>query len=267
MTKQNPNDRSRGWIIVRNNYTEEDMALCIIEDLSYRYLCVGFEIGPECGTPHLQGYVYFNEAKTRKTIKEKFPHWWVDPQKGSFTQASEYCSKWGENHDIWENGDPPTPGRIGRDKIEGIMKDPWANFHLFQQYKKTYQALVAKDPKPDRKRKLMMIPENLKYVLPNVFMEYDLELYEDERVVVWPYGFRGDDIERWLFNIPVKFRRGYEVFRFDPDIIYLVWKTVQEKHSIIKKYADYIDGVCETKEELQKEGIETNEHEGLNKED
>lgn len=91
--------RSRAWVFTLNNPVEgEEKGIG-----KFQYLVYGKEIG-ESGTPHLQGYVYFESARTLKSLKKKLPraHW--EKRNGSHEQARDYCVKDG---DFVEIGDPP----------------------------------------------------------------------------------------------------------------------------------------------------------------
>lgn len=88
--------RYRDWAITVNNYTPEDFDM--IRDLYHKkkasYLVIGQEIAPTTGTPHLQGYVYFPNAKSFDAVLKMCPRGthlgarYSTPQK-----ASEYCKK------------------------------------------------------------------------------------------------------------------------------------------------------------------------------
>lgn len=97
--------RSRAWCFTLNNYTEEEQQ--VIRDVPCVYLIFGREKGEE-GTPHLQGYIYFENAKTLKTLKKLLgPRAHVEVAKGNSVQNREYCSKQG---DFEELGDCPHQG-------------------------------------------------------------------------------------------------------------------------------------------------------------
>jgi hypothetical protein len=70
--------------------------------LSCKYIVMGFEVG-KSGTPHLQGYVEFDHAKTfsacKKCIGNKCH---IENRRGSSKQASDYCKKDGEFYEFGE---------------------------------------------------------------------------------------------------------------------------------------------------------------------
>lgn len=94
--------RSRCWVFTLNNYVEEDIER--IKSIAHRYLVFGREIGAS-GTKHLQGYVAFENARTKPSvIKLLGPTTYVSVRNGSHEQASEYCKKEG---DYFESGSRP----------------------------------------------------------------------------------------------------------------------------------------------------------------
>jgi hypothetical protein len=84
--------RNRNWVFTVNNYTEEEYQE-ITQKLEYKYIVVGKECGKKNGTPHLQGYIEFKDAKTFKRMKKLLPRAWLGIRKGTPDQASDYCKK------------------------------------------------------------------------------------------------------------------------------------------------------------------------------
>jgi len=85
--------RSRCYAITYNNYTEDCLERLKIEPrLSY---CVfGKEIGKECSTPHLQGYVQFKEKIAFSTVCSLLnnkAH--IEPAIASDASNYDYCTK------------------------------------------------------------------------------------------------------------------------------------------------------------------------------
>jgi len=86
--------RSRAFIFTLNNYTPEETD--DIRKLVYKYLVFGREVG-EQGTPHLQGYIYFKNAKTLSAAIKTFPRRAhleiaIDTATGNYG----YCTKDGD---------------------------------------------------------------------------------------------------------------------------------------------------------------------------
>ena len=128
--------RSRGWIVVINNYDDYDID-CLLA-LTCRYMCFGFEVGKN-GTPHIQGFVYMYNPKTLTSMKKKLPRAHLEAQKGSILSIQVYTSK---DDDWYEFGDRPTQGKAKWEQIEDVMNDPTSNPHLFNQYNKMYRQLT-----------------------------------------------------------------------------------------------------------------------------
>nr|WAE42387.1 MAG: replication associated protein [Cressdnaviricota sp.] len=91
--------RSRNFCFTLNNYTNEQReSMCAIECV---YLVIGQETG-ESGTPHLQGYISFVNAKTLSALKKLQAncHWEI--ARGTPLEASAYCKK--DDLDFFEKG-------------------------------------------------------------------------------------------------------------------------------------------------------------------
>lgn len=99
----------RGWVFTLNNYTEDDILTLQSNKDNYRYIVFGKEIAPTTGTPHLQGYIYFEQPKSKKKVRELtgINKLWLDEAKGNPTQNQTYCSKEGM---CFEHGSKPKQG-------------------------------------------------------------------------------------------------------------------------------------------------------------
>lgn len=98
--------RSRGWAFTLNNYTDEEQEE--IRKIDCTYKIVGKEKG-EMGTPHLQGYLWFKNARGFNSVKRSLPeraH--IEPARGTPEQNKKYCSKQG---DFYEDGECPIKGK------------------------------------------------------------------------------------------------------------------------------------------------------------
>jgi len=109
--------RSRSYCFTINNYNQAS-----IDDLLFRlvdpvYLVFGKEVG-ESGTPHLQGFVHFENARSFKALKAALPraHIEIKSSRSTFAQASEYCKKDGDFHE--QGVLPSDPAVKGADEKE-----------------------------------------------------------------------------------------------------------------------------------------------------
>ena len=85
--------RARAWCFTINNYTIEEINAC--DEIECNYIIYGDEIG-DTGTPHLQGYIEFENAKTLTSVRKSLggrAH--VEQRRGTPAQASDYCKKQG----------------------------------------------------------------------------------------------------------------------------------------------------------------------------
>ena len=106
--------RSTTWCFTLNNPTEDEVLLPQSWDPeTYKYLVYQLEQG-ENGTPHLQGYISFNNQKRfsefRKYFVDERAH--VAVAKGTAKQNRKYCTKEeGRIQGPWEFGVMPNPGK------------------------------------------------------------------------------------------------------------------------------------------------------------
>lgn len=113
--------QSRKWCFTINNYAESDYRNLIdiggsLERNGLRYLVVGRERGSDNGTPHLQGYIIFNDRKRLGGVKSVIgsrAH--CEASRGSEVQASEYCKKDGDFSEFGELSRP-----VGRPKQPSV---------------------------------------------------------------------------------------------------------------------------------------------------
>lgn len=115
--------RSRDWCFTLNNYKPTDEALLM--QIDSKYLVYGREVAPTNGTPHLQGYIYFKEAKTGSAVVKLMPHHTrIDKRMApKLDSAIDYCKKDG---DFYEQGDRPCnqeeKGRRGNEAAGWAIK-------------------------------------------------------------------------------------------------------------------------------------------------
>lgn len=132
--------RCRAWCWTLNNYTDDEEGA--IQDLTtedFKYIIYGREKGEE-GTPHLQGFIWFNTMKSLAQVKTLLgDRCHLEAAKGRPDQAAEYCRKEG---DTYELGEPPvSPKEKGKKEkarwdeakkaaIEGRLDDVDSDIYL-----------------------------------------------------------------------------------------------------------------------------------------
>ena len=110
--------RSRSWCFTINNYTPEQYESFI--STPSQYAIAGCETG-ESGTPHIQGYIYFHNAKSFSSLKKEYPTAHIELAKGTPDQASIYCKKGGVYKEF---GSLPAQGkRSDLENIRSLIKE------------------------------------------------------------------------------------------------------------------------------------------------
>nr|WAE42331.1 MAG: replication associated protein [Cressdnaviricota sp.] len=242
--------RSRGWCFTINNYTDLDVDQVL--DLTCEYLVFGFEVGKKTETPHIQGYVFFENALTRKSVSKKLRRASLRKPRGTPEQNRKYCI---EDGDYYEFGEMPHQGKAQWDRIESAMLDPMSDPAIYNQYKKMYKDVTKKSL--DHERRLLLVNQARLYTFLKLnkyesvinTIDTDPDCYDSEEVLVMPcYGsFR---VESWYNGFPQKVRRGYEVIVVDPEIVIITYSDHKEYAYLLKKYIDIIECPVSEKEAL-----------------
>lgn len=98
--------KSRSYCFTINNYGEDDLEQ--LEQIECTYIVYGNEVG-DSGTPHLQGYVRFKNARQFGSVSKDFPRAHLEIARGSPKQNRDYCTKSGE---FIERGEFPDDGGL-----------------------------------------------------------------------------------------------------------------------------------------------------------
>jgi len=130
-----------------NNYTEDDVQT-IKTKWKCKYCVIGYEIAPNTGTPHLQGYVEWTYDKSFNTLKRLHPHIHWEKRRGSAAEASNYCKK---GNSFWESGELSNSRqgeRVDLDELKSEILDGRSvedialeNPILYHQYGRTLNKL------------------------------------------------------------------------------------------------------------------------------
>lgn len=126
--------RARHWVFTKNNYTDSTIAqlrdLWNPEDSEniLKYLIFQYELAPETGTPHLQGYIALERAIRFNQVRNLLPNGaHIEMAQGTPQQCKDYCSK-EESRDpahstlpFEEFGNLP-PRRGARTDVDGVVE-------------------------------------------------------------------------------------------------------------------------------------------------
>jgi len=244
--------RSRAFTFTVNNPTHDDLVSVMVLGEQYAdYLIVGDEEGIK-GTKHLQGYVHFHQPfgfdRLRFLLMER-AH--IEVAKGNSQQNYDYCSKEGQ---FYESGILPKQGAAKFEQIVAVMEDPQSNFHLYQQYKKTYKEYIRGKPR-DFDPILIVAKSELRYDLLDKFSTVCIEDWEDvyddeEALVVGAYTTY--PVQDWQHGYSPKIRRGYELIPVNPRVVIIFYNDIKELHFLNKKYSVSIDYHLCRKDELER---------------
>lgn len=245
-------DRSRGWCFTINNYTEDDYINVLWVDEWCEYLIVGWEIGEECGTPHLQCYVYFENAIRFKTLKEMIPRANIRKANGTAAQNRKYCTKEDypvPNVEFWESGILPETGKrtdlldiIARLKSGEEWKTVEADYPVqFMLYSQKLKGYI-----PERKNTCKVYVfqgegliewacENFDNFL-EINCEADLFSYDPSihKAVICIGSMDMTKLELLARGRPLSIRIGYETKRILPDIMIYGFDFIRRADPIVK---------------------------------
>lgn len=97
----NDKKKCRSWIFTMYQYTDADEA--IWHSMECTYIIYGHEVCPSTGNKHLQGWIYFKDARTKQTLYKAFGRkFYLHRPDGPPKAQQKYCSK--EATDIYERG-------------------------------------------------------------------------------------------------------------------------------------------------------------------
>lgn len=116
-SERNKSQKHRSYVFTVNNWTEEDLAKARSVLMDSKYGIIGKEVG-EQGTPHLQGYVSFNNPRGFESVRKSLggrAH--IKVAKGSAYENFIYCSK---DKDFEEFGTRPEENSSGQGKRTDI---------------------------------------------------------------------------------------------------------------------------------------------------
>jgi len=92
--------RNRNFCFTFNNYPDTTL----VDGIDCKYIAYSKEVAPSTGTPHLQGWITFNSAKTVSSVRKLLPGCHVEVMHGSIGENETYISK---SASIVERGEKP----------------------------------------------------------------------------------------------------------------------------------------------------------------
>lgn len=241
----------RGYVFTINNYTDDDLVdvICVEDSPGFRYICCGFEVGDQ-GTPHLQGYVYFDTQKPYEYLSELLPRARIEVQKADdYAKAYGYCMKDGEYYEV---GNPPrgfvTNKRVNvsneimtmianGDNLDAI-KQKYPGYYMIhhekiqQQYNesrkfatKFYYHIRIADGLSEVYELLDLSQDNVAFVTDLI----QLELYPGYTTVIYApeYNGLGNDhqIQYWPRGLPISYKLGYMLKRVVCDKFIIIYNN------------------------------------------
>nr|QXP07797.1 MAG: replication associated protein [Arizlama virus] len=115
--------RARAWCFTLNNYTKDQVVLA--RNVDCQYIVFGKEKGAN-GTPHLQGFVYFKNARTMSAVKKLLPGNPHLEAAKDIPAAIEYCKKDG---DVVERGTAPVAPKVRGQRGGDGEKKRWEDIY------------------------------------------------------------------------------------------------------------------------------------------
>lgn len=247
--------RQRDWCFTINNYTDEDICSVACMSTDAKYLVCGFEVG-EQGVPHMQGYVYFENKKSLKQLKEYNSRAHYEKRRAPLIKkAIDYCKKDGE---YVEFGTIPSLGgeKVTFEMIEEAMKAPEEHPVICMRYKKAYDyALQQREFRKEYVTKFFCI-DNTGDPITEIITYFDWNEEDCKSLAVVSDlvkldAYRGKDITKviyfsechelehdlWPRGVPISYKYGYEIRVIRPETFVIV--TNQPKNYKLYKYIKY----------------------------
>jgi len=109
--------KKRSWIVVINNPTESDIES--FKNIDCEYKCFNLEHDKGDGTPHVQGYIHFENARHFNSIKKMIQRAHIEPAKGNIEANRRYCGKEGN---LFEFGKIPCERKKSEKKTRTVKE-------------------------------------------------------------------------------------------------------------------------------------------------
>lgn len=143
-----PAPRKRPYVFTLNNYTDEEIQELIETAQVHSEKCIiGKEVAPSTGTKHLQGYIYWKNAKTMEASRNMLPKrvGFHEVANGSHDDNYIYCSK--EEILFLKNMTKPKPREPRRPPRPFDRKNPFNKWEWHDDLKKWILHYEGEEPK------------------------------------------------------------------------------------------------------------------------
>lgn len=225
---------SHNWCYTANNYslTLLGQLYGLYENEYCTYHVMGFELAPETGTPHIQGYFNTKSSKTFKVLHNKFPSIHLEMMRGTPQEASIYCKKGG---DYIEQGILPDRGspkvttlqvmlsiREGHSKSE--LRQLYPSFCLYHQ-SKIDQWFIEEQKQQHNQMEFYVLNEDdpITGIIDTFTLDdtppklavihelYEIEDYSDFDTVLYIPGYFESKHNLWPRGVNITYKNGYQV--------------------------------------------------------
>lgn len=204
--------KARAWCFTINNYTDDDVDKLLAADCTY--MVFGFEEG-ENGTPHIQGYIHFENPRSQSGVKTILPRAHLEVARGSVEDNYKYCTKDGDFHEF---GEKPKQGKrtdiiqikdriVNGDSMQDIMNDhPLEYVRYFKGLERIKNSLSNK--RTNGREVIYVSPTDLDHDLDDAFYcnsPTSLNHYDNQSTLVLysQKGFNTYDLELFIKGHPL----------------------------------------------------------------
>lgn len=259
---------SHSYTVTLNYYTEEDVFCMekVIFKSSVDYYIFGFE-GDCCDTyhSHIHLAIHFKSSVKFDTFKrywnknhhiEVIKDWskMVMYCKGYDWFHTEYRLKCCRENVWFDEGNVPLNGVKKNEESKKVMDEVlkgtsiddlrklFPRFMLYHQDKvRKWYEYEKKDVKRDRKLIVINKEARFKHASEHLSVTFDesLDTYMGEKVlfITFSHDFKIID---WMHGFPQKLRRGFEIIKVDPDIVYYMAYDTRDYNRFIGMYVNYL---------------------------
>jgi len=116
-------NRSRKYIFTWNSPPDDFTTL--LDNVECKYIIAGREVAPTTGQPHLQGFVYYTQAKSFAAVRRHLTGCHIEIARGTPEQCITYCRK--EDPSPYERGTAPMSQRAKGDAEKERWDAVWVS--------------------------------------------------------------------------------------------------------------------------------------------